>query len=183
MNASITIRTATKEDAERIALCLESAFEPFRSQYTPEAFRDTVPDAAAIRERMASMTIYIAVLGDGEDGEIVGTIASSAQGEEGHLRGMAVRPAWQGLSVAERLLRQAVSDLSDAGCLCVTLDTTAPLRRAIRFYERNGFVLSGRITDFFGMPLYELVKSMIPSKLAQTHSTMHKITPTQGTIN
>jgi hypothetical protein len=42
----------------------------------------------------------------------------------------------------------------------VTLDTTAPLVRAIRFYERHGYVRSGAVTDFFGMPLYEFRKGL-----------------------
>ncbi len=31
-------------------------------------------------------------------------------------------------------------------------------KRAIRFYERNGFRPSGKIKDFFAMPLFEYVK-------------------------
>ena len=31
---------------------------------------------------------------------------------------------------------------------------------AIRFYERNGYVASGRVGDFFGMPLYEYLKPL-----------------------
>ena len=36
-----------------------------------------------------------------------------------------------------------------------SLDTTEPLERAMRFYERNGFRRSGVVRDFFGMPLIE----------------------------
>jgi len=32
------------------------------------------------------------------------------------------------------------------------------LQRAIRFYTKHGFSPSGRVTDFFGMRLYEYVK-------------------------
>jgi len=38
-------------------------------------------------------------------------------------------------------------------------DTTEPLRPAVRFYERNGYRASGRVTDF-GMPLFEYVKRL-----------------------
>ena len=34
----------------------------------------------------------------------------------------------------------------------------AETQGAIRFYERNGFHPSGKVTGFFGMPLYEYVK-------------------------
>ena len=44
------------------------------------------------------------------------------------------------------------------GCSLVTLDTTEPLERATRFYEKHGYRLSGRVSEFFGMPLFEYVK-------------------------
>ena len=135
-----------------------SAFEPFRPHYPPEAFQDSVPDPEAIRERMIGMTVYAAL---SDAGEVIGTIASAVEGERGHLRGMAVRPAWQGRGIAELLLHAAEKDLRAVGCTRVTLDTTAPLQRAIRFYQKNGFVLSDTIGDFFGMPLYEYAKSLI----------------------
>jgi hypothetical protein len=46
----------------------------------------------------------------------------------------------------------------------VTLDTTWPLQRAIRFYERQGYAATGRETDFFGMPLYEYAKPLLLRK-------------------
>jgi len=148
---------AMAADAEGIGRCLESAFEPFRSQYTPGAFDDTVPGTKAIRERMARMRVYVAVT---SDGGIVGTVASALEAEECHLRGMAVHPEWQGHGIAERLLRTVVSELLAVGYKRIMLDTTEPLQRAISFYRRNGFVPSGRVTDFFGMPLYEYVKTL-----------------------
>jgi ribosomal protein S18 acetylase RimI-like enzyme len=154
----VEIREAQIEEAEAISACLNSAFEPFRSQYTTGAFDDTVPSPGAIRERMVHMKLYVAIT---SEGEIVGTIASGRQGEEGHLRGMAIRPPWQGRDIAEQLLRTAEDDLLAAGCKRVTLDTTAALERAIRFYRKNGFVPTGRVTDFFGMPLYEYAKPLI----------------------
>jgi GNAT superfamily N-acetyltransferase len=119
--------------------------------------------------------------------------------KEGHIRGMAVLPSWQGLRVrvsrntelpvlpeersdeapvfaepqaspelaegvvegtAAELLHAAERYLRSQRCTRVTLDTTAPLQRAIRFYERNGYRASGRVIDFFGMPLYEYVKDL-----------------------
>jgi len=157
MAVSIAVRRAQIEDAESIGACLSSAFAPFRSQYTYDAFENTVLSPEAIRERMLHMTIYAAIA---PHGEIVGTVASAMEGTEGHLRGMAVQPAWQGHSVAEHLLRTAERDLLAAGCKRLTLDTTAPLQRAVHFYQRNGFIPSGRIVDFFGMPLYEYAKPL-----------------------
>jgi ribosomal protein S18 acetylase RimI-like enzyme len=151
------VRRARAEDAENIAACLRQAFEPFRSQYTAHAFRDTVPPPDAIRQRIAGMKVYVAVA---NNGTVIGTLAASAWNGEGHLRGMTVLPDWQGSGIAEQLLAASENDLRAAGCTSVTLDTTLPLQRAMRFYQKNGFTPSARITDFFGMPLYEYAKQL-----------------------
>ncbi len=155
----IVIREAQVEEAESICACLNAAFEPFRSQYTPAAFDDTVPSLGAMRERMAHMKVYVAIT---SNGEVVGTIASGMKREEGHLRGMAIHPRWQGRGIAEQLLDTAENDVLANGCNRVTLDTTLPLQRAIRFYRKNGFVPTGGVIDFFGMPLHEYAKPLIP---------------------
>lgn len=157
----IEFRKAHTGDEQGVRACLVSAFEPYRHEYTASAFKDTVPTLETILERMFQMTVYVAVT---STGEIVGTLAVALRATEGHLRGMAVQPAWQGKSVAEMLLIHAERDLWATGCVRLTLDTTAPLRRAIGFYERHGFSFSGRVIDFFGMPLYEYSKQLDPQE-------------------
>jgi len=95
----------------------------------------------------------------------IGTIGATVRGAEGHLRGMAVVPSSQGHGVAQDLLDTAEAELIAAGCSIVTLDTTAPLARAIRFYERNGYTRSGVVSDFFGMRLYEFRKVLVRSNV------------------
>lgn len=153
----LSIRTATATDADGILKCLHSAFQEFRSSYTTGAFLDTVLTPETIRKRLEAMHVFVAV---NDADQVVGTIAFQVvDKDEGHIRGMAVMPGWQGTGVAAQLLRTAESHLQQSDCGRVALDTTAPLRRAIRFYERNGFRPSGKVTDFFGMPLFEYVKT------------------------
>lgn len=93
--------------------------------------------------------------------KVIGTIAYKATADgEGHLRGMAVLPECQGLGIAQQLLGRAEAELIKAQCSRVSLDTTEPLQRAMHFYERHGYVRSGRTQDFFGMLLIEYVKSL-----------------------
>jgi ribosomal protein S18 acetylase RimI-like enzyme len=73
---------------------------------------------------------------------------------------MAVLPEWQGSLVASQLLTRGEQELRAAGCSIITLDTTAPLQRAIRFYEKHGFHRTARVNDFFGMPLFEYQKTI-----------------------
>lgn len=154
----ILIRRATAADAGGILDCLACAFEPYRASYTPDAYLDTVLTVETIAQRLESMQLFVAVTADEQ---IAGTIACSlSENGEGHLRGMAVLPEWQGRGVAEKLLRGAESELLNRSCVRITLDTTEPLERAMRFYESHGYRRSGRITDFFGMPLHEYVKDL-----------------------
>ena len=158
LQPGITIRQASETDASGILECLTIAFEPYRAKYTPEAFADTVLTPATIRDRLGRMTVFVAVT---HDNQIAGTIACSVvNASEGHLRGMAVLPEWHGGGVAERLLQSAEAELAGRRCSRITLDTTEPLQRAIRFYEKHGYVTSRKTADFFGMPLHEYVKDL-----------------------
>jgi GNAT superfamily N-acetyltransferase len=153
-----SIRPATPADAAAILDCLRSAFEPYRTAYTPAAYRDTVLGADTIADRLSSMSVLVAVVPTGEIIETIASHVTGADSDEGHLRGMAVLPPWQGAGVAASLLAAAESELRERQCARVTLDMTEPLRRAVRFYEQNGYQASGHMRDFFGMPLYEYVK-------------------------
>ena len=153
---SFAIRRADSNDSPAILECLASAFAPYRASYTPQGFADTVLDAESIQHRLRKMTVLVAV----SESLVIGTLACTASGDEGHLRGMAVLPDWQGRGVASALLRAAEDEVRNQHVRRVRLDTTEPLARAMHFYERHGFTRSGRISDFFGMPLHEWVKSV-----------------------
>jgi GNAT superfamily N-acetyltransferase len=69
-----------------------------------------------------------------------------------------VLPDYQGSGVAEALMEEVEQELRRQGCERLTLDTTAPLERAANFYERVGFAKTGKVSDFFGMPMTEYAK-------------------------
>lgn len=155
---AIVIRLANARDASEILACLHAAFAPYRESYSPAAYLDTVLTPETLRDRFAQMQVLVAQTASGQ---IVGTIACQLIGHgEGHLRGMAVLPACQGIGIAGQLLGHAEDELCRRNCTRITLDTTAPLERAMRFYEKFGFRRSGKITDFFGMSLFEYHKNL-----------------------
>jgi ribosomal protein S18 acetylase RimI-like enzyme len=161
---SITIRKANSTDSRGVVECLQEAFAAYREMYTPGAYRDTVVGPEALENRLASMCVFVAT---SMSGEVVGTVACHVIGpDEGHIRGMAVRPAWHGVDAAGQLIRAVESELRDRGCTRITLDATHPLQRAMRFYEKQGFRRSGRVSDFFGMEVVEFVKSINASPMA-----------------
>ena len=156
--SEFTIRPALVSDAEEIHECLRIAFGRFLDSYSQEAFLDTVPTVEKVRERMHSMSLFVA-----EDAlrKVIGTIAYYLKTpEEGYIRGMAVLPEWQGKGVAQRLMETVENEVRDRGCKRVSLDTTDPLQRAIHFYEKRGYRRTGNIEDFFGMPLHEFTKEL-----------------------
>jgi N-acetylglutamate synthase-like GNAT family acetyltransferase len=153
-----SVRKATSADACGILACLSAAFELYRDSYTPVVFADMILTPETLQRRFQEMTVFVAAE---KSGEIVGTIACSVvHQEEGHIRGMAILPTSQGSGIAARLLAHTEASFRQRNCKRISLDTTAPLTRAIRFYERFGFSPSGKVQDFFGMPLYEYLKTI-----------------------
>ena len=146
------IRKATCGDAAGILECLRAALGEYRADYTEGAYLDTVLTPESLEARLSTSAIFVAL--DGMR-RVIGTVGSQADQEEGHIRGMAVRPEWRGAGVAQQLLERVELELLERKCRRVSLDTTEPLRRAMRFYERNGYERSGKVADFFGMALIE----------------------------
>lgn len=70
------------------------------------------PQSRDIRSASSEMQVLVAV---DRSGEAVGTIAYKADKREGHIRGMAVRPLWQGRGVAEKLVLHSFRQLQQ-GC-------------------------------------------------------------------
>ena len=153
-----TVTSADANDAAGILNCLHQAFEPYRERYTREGFLDTVLTPETLEQRLRTMAIFVA---RDLSGAIVGTIGCNrVDDSDGHIRGMAVLDAWQGRGVAQQLLEAAESELRTLGCRRATLDTTEPLQRAISFYKKNGYQATGKVEDFFGMPLFEYAKNL-----------------------
>jgi len=158
LSGATTIRRATLHDMDAVLECLRSAFAPYEKHYTAVAFQDTTLTRDSYPRRLNEMMVLVAL---DDSGSVVGTIACNVMGNgEGHLRGMAVLPNCQGSGIANQLLVCAESELAQRGCSHVTLDTTEPPQRAMRFYERHSYRRSGKIGDFFGMPLIEYVKEL-----------------------
>lgn len=155
------IRAAVEADRPGILRCLSEAFEPYRRQYTLDAFADTVLNDDALRSRMQKMQVMVAIAND----EVIGTIAGAMRDlASAHLRGMAILAQYKGSGVAARLLESMEAHLRTIGCTRVTLNTTQPLLAAMKFYEKHGYTRSGRVSDFFGMPLIGYVKDISDSR-------------------
>ena len=151
---TLLIRDAAPGEVAVVRGVLATAFEPYRHEYTQGAFDDTVPTLERLTERMAEMTIAVAVRGEA----VVGTIGIGRRHHArraGYLRGMAVLPSCEGQGVGKLLLQSAIDRLIQFECTEVYLDTVDVLSRAAAFYTKFGFEPTGEVTDFFGMQLRE----------------------------
>ncbi|MFX0058599.1 MAG: GNAT family N-acetyltransferase [Candidatus Hodarchaeota archaeon] len=159
MNKEYIIRRANVSDAQAIHKVLLAAFEEFRFYYSTEGFIDTVLSEQKAIDRINQMNVYVAV---DWNANVIGTIGwERINNEEGHIRGMAVVPNWQGKnSPAAALLKEVKDDARSKGCSILTLDTTKILQRAQNFYQKHGFRKTGKTGDFYGSVIYEYAKEI-----------------------
>jgi len=153
------IRKAQPKDTKGIHEVVLAAFKEFRDFYSPEGFTNTVMSEKVALERLKKMTLFVAVI---QNHEIIGTVGWKRISEkEGHIRGMAVHPKFQGKnSPAADLLKEVENDALSQGCTFLTLDTTEILKIAQNFYKKHGFKETGRTGDFFGSTIYEFKKEI-----------------------
>lgn len=136
MSSDVQIRRAVAADAGSIASILFEAFSEFREEYTPEAFEVVTPGPDEIIRRLDEGPTWVAV----KDGEILGTVSAVAEPEWLYIRSMAVRPTAQGFGIGYRLLDAVEEYAIENGFARLFLYTTYFSPRAIKVYEKHGFI-------------------------------------------
>jgi len=122
---------------------------------SPAAFGSAVEDERAIaedgwREQVRNAAVFVATAGDEVAGAVAGLYRDSA--EDRGLGAMWVAPQWRGHGVAG-LLVAAIADWSRSGdAIRVGLWVPDDNTRASRFYERQGFRMTGNRRSFPGDP-------------------------------
>src|SRR6266850_1678498 len=151
------IRIADVGDAGAIAAVLYEAFCEFEPLYTAERFAATTPKSEQIVERMSEGPVWVALV----EGEIVGTVSVVLKRETLYVRGMAVLPRTRGARLGKLLMEQVEQYAGEKGCKRLFLSTTPFLERAIRLYERFGFIRTPEGPhDLFGTPLFTMEKML-----------------------
>jgi len=153
----VLVREATTAETSGILVCLSAAFEVYRGSNTPAACRHrthprNTPETLARDDRIRSN----------------GEIRRDRWHDCLQCRQPGRRPHSRNGDTSQRARQRycrAIVDPRGSVFPPKKLRADQPrydraLKRAIRFYERSGFSTSGKVRDFFGMPLYEYFKAI-----------------------
>jgi GNAT superfamily N-acetyltransferase len=149
--SAVALRPATLADAEAIAAVTAASFELYR-EFAPEGWEPPPGDREIDRARE--------LLGDDEawwlvaegDGKLAGhtsfvPVSHSVHVEDdpelAHVRALFVTPEHWGTGLATRLHAAALEEARARGFTRMRLFTPAGQGRARRFYEREGWTLTG----------------------------------------
>src|SRR5262249_21332656 len=113
------------------------------------------PSKEVIENRFAEGKVWVAAIEE----KIVGTVSVVPQNESLYIRSMAVLPEARGDRNCEQLLSKVKRYAVVQSFSPFTLCTTPFLNRAIRLYEKFGFVPSDT-GDLYGTPLITMEKKL-----------------------
>jgi GNAT superfamily N-acetyltransferase len=161
----LRLRSATPADADVLAATVAEGFRGY-ADFAPPGWRAPQPLELAlgigVRLRRARMRAWLAE----QDGEPAGhvTYLPATESQVGsddpslaHLEQLFVRRAHWGSGAATALLRRAVEEAASEGYTAMRLGTPTAQLRARRFYEREGWTLSGEpfVAEAIGLELVE----------------------------
>jgi GNAT superfamily N-acetyltransferase len=122
---------------------------------SPASFGSAVEDERVIaedgwRELVRDAAVFVATAGDGVAGAVAGLYRDSA--EDRGLGAMWVTPQWRGRGVAGMLVAAVAAWSRSGNAVRVGLWVPDDNARARRFYEREGFRVTGKRRSFPGDP-------------------------------
>ena len=172
-------RLATSLDASAIAADIAEGFAGYRA-WAPASWQPPVPGSTEIAQFADALTrrdvwCLLALEGD----EVIGHVALSRSTREDpgappagtvYVWQLFVRPSWQGRGIAKQLMQAAVTEAAERGYSGMRLWTPQGASRARRFYEREGWTVTGRTNPNspFGLPTIEYGCSLLPANHSAT---------------
>jgi len=159
MNDSpVQLRRARAGDEMAISSALLEAFREYLPRYTPAGFAATTPSPTEVLRRIEEGPVWLAEVESG----VVGTVSAVLrEGSVLYVRGMAVLPQARGQRIGNLLFELIQEYAKEKGCSKLVLSTTPFLDRAIRLYERLGFVRTSEGPhDLYGTPLFTMEKAL-----------------------
>jgi GNAT superfamily N-acetyltransferase len=150
------MRRARRGDELAISAVLLEAFREYKPQYTPAGFAATTPSPTEILRRMKEGPVWMAVI----ERDVVGTVSGILREDNVlYIRGMAVLPKARGFRIGNLLFELIEDYAKKHDCKKLVLSTTPFLDRAIRLYQKLGFVRTDEgPRDLYGTPLFTMQK-------------------------
>jgi len=158
-HVNITFKKAQIHEINDIHLVLSKAFEPYKKDYTNGAFNATVLTSTDIQNRIIDQKyeIFVVVI----DEHIIGTVSLSKKDQDQlHVRSMAVHPDYQKRGIGLFILKKINELAKRKDIKTISLDTSKPLKKAIKFYKKFGFEFTGVTKNFYGVEIYEMIKKL-----------------------
>jgi ribosomal protein S18 acetylase RimI-like enzyme len=139
----LTLREANATDAEfLLALAREAYREVLALQFS--GWEEGV-HGRRFAEKIASLPFFVAE----RDGERVAAVSSSLNPDHLRVNELVVLPAFQNRGLGSEILVRELEKARQAG-VPVRLHTFR-LNRAVHFYQRHGFVVTGRRDDYIDL--------------------------------
>lgn len=133
------LRPVTAADVPDVVALVRDTLAEFGLRFGDGSATDAALSGLPGSYESAGGAFWVALDGDG--GGMIGTCGVAPVGGGAfELRKMYLRPVARGAGVGQRLLDEAVAWVRAHGGTSVVLDTTEAMEKAIRFYEKNGFV-------------------------------------------
>jgi GNAT superfamily N-acetyltransferase len=159
-----TLRTATLDDAERLARCVADGFAAYREFAPPDWEPPTYELQLRLFEgALPDPSVYCLLAESGD--ELAGVVAiqpgsfapMGLPDEAAFLWRLFVEPPFHGAGVAKVLHDEGLGEAAERGYSVIHLLAAAGQVRARRFYEREGWVLRGEpfVQEGFGMDVVE----------------------------
>lgn len=130
-----TLRDCRPDDLSRILAIVNAAAGAYRGVIPPDCFHDPYMTANYLRDEIAGGVTF---LGCEVDGVLVGVMGLQTVDDVDLIRHAYVWPAAQGGGIGAALM----AELTRRASRPLLVGTWAAAQWAIRFYERNGFVLA-----------------------------------------
>lgn len=128
-----------RDDLAEIVALVHRAFGEYRRKLQPEsgALSESVDSLA---ERLTKNRLFLALKG----GKLAGAVFAAVKGDAVYLDRLSVDPHARGLGIARRLIDAVEEHARESGAARVTLGVRLALTQNISFFERLGFVETGR---------------------------------------
>jgi hypothetical protein len=129
------IRNYHQSDKESVISLWKEIFNPNQHHNTPEI-------AINMKIKNNDNLFFIAE----EENQIIGTIISGFDGHRGWLYSLAVHPDYWRKGIGTLLVKRALDELKNVGCLKVNLQIYGKNKTVKDFYEKMGFIIEDRIS-------------------------------------